>query len=386
MGAAAKRPSVCVDCRYIRERPSGIATIVQALVDHLPALAPDLDFFFLKHPKAPPRLSTASNVREQVVLQEANGPETLLALSRFVDLRGVDLFHSTFNILPAGLTMPTVVTLCDVMWMKYPEWARSPGLWGRVETAFYQNGIGRALRKASRLVAISDATRTEIGTLDRGAWERTRVALEGISTDYRALEGDDGRRAIDAARAKHLPGVGRYVLTVGQFAPYKNHITVVRAFATAFRDDPDVHLALVQRLGPGQKVLEPLARSLGVERRVHFLSGVPFEELVALYNGALALCHPSLYEGFGNCPAEAMACGCPVVTSNRSSMPEVSGVAAELVNPEDADDVAAALRRVARDPALAASMRARGLARAAELTWKAHAEKNLRAYRELLPG
>jgi glycosyltransferase involved in cell wall biosynthesis len=381
-----KRPTVCIDCRYIRERPSGIATIVQALVDHLPAMAPDLDFFFLKHPNAPARLSAAPNVREQVVKQEANGPETLLALSRFVDLRGVDLFHSTFNILPAGLSMPTVVTLCDVMWLKYPAWAREPGLWGHVQTVFFQNGIRRALRKASRLVAISEATRDEIGTLDRGAWERTRVALEGIGDDYRALEGDEGRRAIEAARHKYLPQAKRYVLTVGQFIGYKNHTTVVRAFATAFRDDPDVHLALVQRLGPGQKVLEPLAASLGVGRRVHFLSGVPLPELVALYNGAVALCHPSLYEGFGNCPAEAMACGCPVVTSNRSSMPEVSGVAAELVNPEDPDDVAAALRRVARDPALAASMRERGLRRAKELTWKAHAEKNLRAYRELLPG
>ncbi len=382
----AKRPTVCIDCRYIRERPSGIATIVQALVDHLPAMAPDLDFFFLKHPNAPARLSAAPNVREQVVSQEANGPATLLALPRFVDLRGVDLFHGTFNILPAGLTMPTVVTLCDVMWLKYPHWARSAGPRGRVETAFYQHGIRRALAKASRLVAISEATRSEIGTLDRGAWERTRVALEGVSADYRPLEGEEGRRAIEAARAKHLPDAKRYVLTVGQFAPYKNHVTVVRAFAAAFGDQPDVQLALVQRLGPGQKVLEPLARSLGVDRRVKFLSGIPLPELVALYNGAIALCHPSLYEGFGNCPAEAIACGCPVVTSNRSSMPEVSGVAAELVNPEDPDDVAAALRRVARDPAHAATMRARGLARAAELTWKAHAEKNLRTYRELLPG
>jgi glycosyltransferase involved in cell wall biosynthesis len=176
------------------------------------------------------------------------------------------------------------------------------------------------------------------------------------------------------------------VLSVGQFSPYKNHETVVRAFARAFRDQPDVHLALVQRLGPGQKVLAPLAASLGVGDRVSFLHGLSLDQLVALYNGAIALCHPSLYEGFGNCPAEAMACGCPVVTSNRSSMPEVSGVAALLVDPESIEDVAGALARVAVDRGLAASMRARGLARARELTWKAHAEGNLAAYRELLPA
>lgn len=380
-----KRSTVCIDCRYIRERPSGIATIVQALVEHLPSMAPDLDFFFLRHPNAPARLSFAPNVRERVVRYEANGPATLFALPRLVDLRGVDLFHGTFNTLPVGLTMPTVVTLCDVMWIKHADWARSSGLRGHVETAFYRNGMWRSLRQASRLVAISEATRSEIGTLDRGAWERTRVALEGVSDDYHPLEGEAGRRALEAARAKYLPGARRYVLTVGQFTPYKNHVTVVRAFATAFRDQPDVHLALVQRLGPGPKVLEPLARSLGIEGRVKFLSGVPLPELVALYGGAIALCHPSLYEGFGNCPAEAMACGCPVVTSNRSSMPEVSGVAALLVDPENPHDVAAALHRVAREPDLAASMRARGLVRAKELTWKGHAERNLRVYREILP-
>jgi glycosyltransferase involved in cell wall biosynthesis len=379
------RPTVCIDCRYIRERPSGIATIVQALSDHLPALAPDLEFFLLKHPKAPPRLSAAPNVRETVVRAEANGPATLLWLPRVVSLRGVDLFHATFNILPAGLAMPTVVTLCDVMWMKHPDWARSPGAWGIVETLFYRNGIRRALGRATRIVAISEATRAEIGSLDRAAFERTRVAHEGVDPAvYRPLAGEEGRAFCEETRRRRLPGARRYVLAVGQFAPYKNHPMVVRAFARAFRDEPDVHLALVQRLGRGRQVLEPLARELGVAERVHFLHDLPVAEVVALFHGALCLCHPSLYEGFGNCPAEAMACGCPVVTSNRSAMPEVSGVAALLVDPESVEEVAAALRRVASDPELAASMRARGLARAAELTWRSHAERTLAVYREIL--
>jgi glycosyltransferase involved in cell wall biosynthesis len=378
------RKTVCIDCRYIRERPSGIATIVQALVDHLPTLAPDLDFYFLKHPHAPKRLSEAPNVRETVVTFEANGPGTLFALPHLVDLRGVDLFHSTFNILPHGLRMPSVVTLCDVMWIKYPHWARSPGVWGHVETLFYQHGIRNALRNATRLVAISQATKSEIGSVDRAAEQRTRVALEGIDSDFRPPAGEDGARRVAAARQKHLPNVGRYVLSVGQFAPYKNHLTVVRAFARAFRDDPSTHLAIVQRLGAGPQALGPLAKELGVGDRVHFLHGVPRDELVAIFNGALMLCHPSLYEGFGNCPAEAMAAGCPVVTSNRSSMPEVSGAAAELVDPDSVGSVAAGLAKVAADEALRASMRARGLARAAELTWRAHAEGNLAAYREIV--
>ena len=118
--------------------------------------------------------------------------------------------------------------------------------------------------------------------------------------------------------------------------------------------------------------------------RVHFPRDVPERELVALYNGAIALCHPSLVEGFGNCPSEALACGCPVVTSNRSSMPEVSADAGLYVDPESVESVAGGLRRVADDRALAASMRDRGLRRARELTWQAYARGNLDAYRLVL--
>jgi glycosyltransferase involved in cell wall biosynthesis len=375
---------ICIDCRYIRERPSGIFWLVQALVDHLPRLAPDLRFLLLKHPRAPARLSDYPNVEERVVKQEANGPATLLYLPRVVDLRGVRLFHATFNILPAGLEMPSVVTLCDVMWLKHPYWARSPGLWGYVETLFYQRGIRQALRHATRIGAISQATKDEIGTIDRAAYERTRVTLLGVAPEFRPLEGAEARAEIDRVRTKWVPGASRYVLTVGQYIGYKNHERVVRAFASAFADHPEIHLALVQRLGEGERVLGPIVRELSLEGRVHFLSGLSLPELVALYNGAITLCHPSLYEGFGNPPVEALASGCPVVTSNRSSMPEVSAVAGILVNPEDVADIAGALRRVAFEPGLAEGMRARGLTRAKELTWEAFARGNLAIYREIL--
>jgi glycosyltransferase involved in cell wall biosynthesis len=377
------RRTVCIDCRYIRERPSGIGPIVQAIVDHVPRSAPDLDFLLLKHPKAPDRLCASPNVSELVVPHEANGPATLFLLPRVVDLRSVDLFHCPFNILPHGLRMPTVVTVCDVMWLKTPQDARSPGPWGMVEQAFYQHGTWRSLRHATRIIAISRATLSEIASLDKAAAERTCVVLEGVSGDFRPLRGDERATRTQNVRSRLRDGE-RYVLTVGQYIGYKNHDTVVRAFALAFRDRSDMHLFFVQRLGNGKGVLSQLAHSLGIGERVHFLHGVPLEDLVALYNGAVALCHPSLVEGFGNPPAEAMACGCPVVTSNRSSMPEVAGGAALLVDPENHADVARALARVASEPELRESMRARGLARAKELSWKACAEGTLAVYREVL--
>jgi glycosyltransferase involved in cell wall biosynthesis len=379
------KKTICIDARYLRERPSGIATIVQAIVDHVPGWAPELDFLLLKHPNAPGRLSAAPNVREVVVRQEANGPATLFFLPRLVDFDGVDLYHGPFNILPHGLEMRTVVTINDVMWLTHPQWAQSPGIWKYVETPFYQHGIKNALRHATRIIAISQATKREIEKLDPRAADRTRVVLEGVSSGFRPTGDEVGRAAIEAARTKHLGDPHRrYVLSVGQYVGYKNHDTVLRAFALAFGKDSDVHLAFVQRLGSGPEVLGPMARDLGVGGRVHFLHGVPFPELVHLFQGAMVLCHPSLVEGFGNCPSEAMMAGCPVVTSNRSSMPEVSGSAALLVDPEDPADVARALARVAGEPELAASMSARGMVRAAELTWEACARGTLDVYRETL--
>lgn len=360
------RPRICIDCRYVRARPSGIGEVTAQLAAHAPALAPEVDFLLLKHPEAP-RLSAAANVEERVVAHAANGPVTMWLLPRLVDLRGVALFHAPFNILPAGLRMPTVTTVHDVMWLTHPAWAARRGWRGRVDRAFYRQGIGRALRRSTRIATVSAATAADIAALDPAAGERTRVTPSGVDEAFHPVP-------------SHAPRP--YFLTVGQFAPYKNHMAVLEAFARAAL--PGIDLVFLQRQGAGAGALGRRAAALGLGERVRFLPPQDRAALVRLYGGATALIHPSLMEGFGNPLAEAMACGCPVVTSDRSAMPEVTGGAALLVDPLDPDTIAAAMRRVATEPALAADLRARGLARARQLSWRAFAEANIAIYRELL--
>lgn len=373
-----QRFRIAIDCRYIGPRPSGIGEAVSALVEHLPVLAPDYEFTFLRNPLRAEPLSRAANVREIVVSAAANGPVTLFHLPSAVDLSGIDLFHAPANILPGGLAMPSITTVHDLMWLTHPQWC-NPGPWGRVERAFYGHGITRALKRSARIVTVSEATRDAIKAHEPRAGEKVSVIPSGIASDFAPTS----RNAAALARIG-VPGARRFVLVVGQGAPYKNHEGAVRAFAAALGARGDIDLVMVRRRGASGARLERLADSLGIKGRVHVLAPVTRADLVQLYAGAEVLFHPSLCEGFGNPVAEAMACGCPVITSNTSAMPEVAGGAAVLVNPRDVGDMAAALRRVVEDTSLRAALRTRGIARAAAFDWRACAAAHVAVYARVL--
>jgi glycosyltransferase involved in cell wall biosynthesis len=369
---------IALDCRYLGPRPSGIGELVAALVRHLPALAPDIQFTFLRHPLRREQLSDAANVRQAVVDASANGPVTMLHLPLAVDLRGIDLFHAPANILPGGLTMPSITTIHDMMWLTHPRWC-NPALWGRIEQRFYRHGIMRALNRSALITTVSEASRAEIVRFSPASADRVVVTRSGVADDFRPILPDAGA----LAQMGLVPG-RRYVLVVGQGAPYKNHEGALRAFALACGSSPDIDLVLVQRRAGRRQELTGLASVLGIESRIRVLQPIDRSALVQLYSGAVALLHPSFIEGFGNPVAEAMACGCPVVTSDCSAMPEVAGGAALLADPYDPGSIAAALSRVLQDPALAAELRQLGLARAAELEWGAFAAANLALYRTVL--
>lgn len=371
-------PTVCIDCRYIGPRPSGIAEAVQGLVDFVPELAPDLDFLLLKHPSRTAPLTRADNVREVVVTQPANGPATMWWLPQVIDLSNVDLFHATFNIMPAGLKIPCVTTLHDIMWLTAPRWC-NPTLYGRIEQLFYTHGIGRALRHASAIASVSDASRREIIAHGPQTADRTFVTRSGVASDFHPVARDPAMLAALGLRPSQ-----RFVLVVGQYAPYKNHDGAMRGFASAFYGRDDIDLVFVQRMGAHSQRLRSLADELGIGGRVHLLGPVERTEMVQLYSSAAALLHPSLCEGFGNPLAEAMACGCPVVTSNVSAMPEVTAGAANLACPRDPAAIGVALREAVDDPARASAMRRDGIARAAQMSWRAFAQANLDIYRRVL--
>jgi glycosyltransferase involved in cell wall biosynthesis len=205
------------------------------------------------------------------------------------------------------------------------------------------------------------------------------VIPEAANARYRQLDPD----AV-------APALGRYgveppyILYVGSLEKRKNLPRLLQAYARLRQDLPGWKLVIVgARKWKSAPIFDTLSR-LGLEPYVHFTGFVEEDDLPALYNGADLFCFPSLYEGFGLPVLEAMACGTPVVTSSTSSLPEVAGEAALLVDPYDVEAIAAAMRRVLSDPELAQDLRARGLARAAQFTWERTARETIAVYERVL--
>ncbi|MEM7665836.1 MAG: glycosyltransferase family 1 protein [Pseudomonadota bacterium] len=371
---------ICIDCRYIGSRPSGIGEMVQALVRFAPGLAPDCEFTFLRNAEIAGKLSAAENVTELRIKSAANGPRSMWLLPRLVDLSKINVFHAPSNILPAGLKSRTVTTIHDIMWLSHPHWCNAR-MYGKIERQFYAHGIRRALKHSSHITTVSEATRQAIIERAPELSPKVTAVLSGVSTRFHPIAVD--RQALCALGIREGR---RFVLVVGQYAPYKNHEQAIAAFAKAFGQRSGIDLVMVQRQGHGVEKLVRLAEDLGIARRILFTGPVSEATLVQLYSGASALLHPSLCEGFGNPLAEAMACGCPVITSNRSAMPEVTNGAAQLVSPDQVDDISAALEQVVDDRELAEQMRRAGKARAEQLSWKDFAQRHVDIYREVAEG
>ncbi|HIA04101.1 MAG TPA: hypothetical protein EYN66_19755, partial [Myxococcales bacterium] len=219
-----------IDCRYIRERPSGIGTYVQALVDRIPALAPNDNFHLWVSPQANRPLSPCPNVVEQEVAPGANSLSTLLRTPSIADLSDVSVYHAPFNILGRGVKCATVVTIHDILWLMHPGWCEGVNFSTPFTYLFYRNGIMRAVNQASRIMSISHATADTLYKRWPHLKDRVRVIHHGIEKRFVPPASRDEAHA----NACKLIGTERkYLFVLGQNSPSKNHAAVLQAFANA---------------------------------------------------------------------------------------------------------------------------------------------------------
>lgn len=290
-------------------------------------------------------------------------------------IRGAAVFHSPDFVLPPLRRTPGVVTVHDLSFMVYPQYA-VPGL------EFYLRGaVPRSVKRAQLVLADSENTRRDLMRFWDTPPEKVVVLYPGLDPHFRPVS---ERKALARVRRRYrLPE--RFVLSVSRLEPRKNFPGLIRAFSRMkARTGLPHHLVIAGSKGWLYEPIFEAAAASPFRDCIHFPGFVADEDLPALYTLADAFAYPSFYEGFGFPPLEAMACGTPVIAADNSSLPEVVGQAGILLPAEEEDAWAEALAQVLQDEPLRERLIAAGFRQAARFTWARAAQELVEIYRRFL--
>ena len=297
-------------------------------------------------------------------------PVTLVAELR---RRPVDLLHVQYT-APPFAPCPVTTSIHDISFEHLPETFK------RRSRMQLRLTVRRSARVAARIITPSEHTRRDIAETYGIAPERMSVVPLAAAPHFRPVE--DER---EIARVRRAYGIeGDYILAVGSIQPRKNLVRLIRAYAGLRRARSHAKLPQLVLVGKRAWLYGETLRAVedsGISDLTIFTGYVPETDLSALYTGALCFVYPSYFEGFGLPPLEAMQCGTPVITGDRTSLPEVVGDAGLMVNPFDETQLAAAIARLIDNAELRAELRVKGLQRASMFNWRETARLTLEAYR-----
>jgi len=290
-------------------------------------------------------------------------------------LPGAELFHATEHLLMPLRHTPSVLTIHDLVFRLFPHYHKP------LNYAFLNLAMPLFIRRADHLIAVSHSTRQDLVRLYDVDPDKITVIYEAADPRFRPQPIEEIRHV---QRKYSLPE--RFILSLGTLEPRKNYQRLVEALAL-LRQKPGAEGWRLVIVGGKGWLYGPFFRrleELGLEHEVILLGHVPNEDLPALYSAATLFVFPSLYEGFGLPPLEAMACGTPVVCSRASSLPEVGGRAARYVNPTSTEEIAQAIHEVLVDEVLQEEMRERGFEQAKQFSWERAAQETMALYHFLM--
>jgi len=352
-------------------RSAGIHHYIDQLLRHLPAAAPDFRFTVFTGSGEPDmpgadirrtRLPTARPL-VRILWEQFVQPVTALGLRP-------DLLHALAFVAPVATRLPSIVTVYDLSFRLTPDRFRP------AQRLYLSAFTGWSCRRARRVIAISESTRSDVARLLGVPRANIDLAYPGLEPRFRPLPAE----AVEAFRSERgLPE--RFILYLGTLEPRKNLGDLVSAFASLHAADSSLSLVLAGARGWNYDAVFASVEALNLGAHVLFPGYVPAEELPQWYNAASVFAYPSSYEGFGMPVIEALACGRPVVTTTASSLPEAGGDAAYLVPAGDISALTDALAAALRPDSARTE---RGLAHAAEFTWAATAAQTADSYRRAL--
>ncbi len=353
---------VAIDVRKIND--FGIGTYLRNLVRFLPQLDSPHRFHLLCYRRHEALLQSLASDVDVTFIQSGNYSirEHLEIPMKLRRIRA-DLYHAPHYVLPYGLPCPSVVTVHDVIHLLFPQYLPS-----RFAGWYAKQMIGHALKKARIVMTVSSASKKDLLRLFDVSDEKIRVIPNAIDPSMtQSISPEDL-----ATVRKRLQLTGRFILFVGNIKPHKNVERLIEAFGALRAQDAFSDLSLIA-VGDDISRYPALRRAMArhkVRDHVRFFGFVPESTLVALYQSAHLFVFPSLYEGFGLPPLEAMANGLPVVTSNVSSLPEVVGDAALTADPRDIGALTDAMRRLLVDEELREKLKRRGYEQASKFSWE----------------
>jgi len=284
----------------------------------------------------------------------------------------IDVFHSMVNVLPFWCPAKSVVTIHDLIAIECAE-SRN------FKKNLYHKLMAKTTKKANRIIAVSSSVKKGMHDYFGIPEKKMHVILEAAGKNFKPLN-QKSIKAFQKARNLDFP----FILFVGTLEPRKNIKCLIKAFSLLKHKDKIKHkLVIVGGKGWLYDEIFNTINKLNLQDEIIFAGSVDHSELPLYYNAADLFVFPSLHEGFGLPPLEAMQCGCPVITSKLSSLPEVVGDAAIKINPHDTNDLANAMQRVLANDKLRKQMAKNGLSQAKKFSWQKNARQTLEVYREL---
>jgi glycosyltransferase involved in cell wall biosynthesis len=299
-----------------------------------------------------------------------------LPLDLFFKKPRPDVFFSPSHYAPRFTPVPSVISVMDLSYLYFPQ------LFDEKDLYQLKNWTAYSVKKASRVLTISNSSKNDIIKEYKASSGKIAVTYPGIKS---SLDLQPNIYAMNQLKTKY--GLAdKFILFVGTIQPRKNIVRLIEAFAEVKKDESiphDLELVIVGKKGWLYEDILSTPQKLGIGKSVKFLENVNDDSLIPLYEHALCFVLPSLYEGFGLPVLEAMQNGCPVITSNVSSLPEAGGDACLYVNPEDSTDIAEKIKKLVNNDRLRKELIEKGRKQAAKFSWEKTARETLSVLEEV---
>ena len=363
---------VGIDARLSYHQPAGISRYTKHLIEELAHLDRESAYTVFQHRKQRDPLADAPNFQRRTLFAPVHSRVEQSMLAAELSFHSLDLLHSTDFIPPLHSSIPSVITVHDLAFLRWPHFLTE-------NHASYYSQIDKAVEHARHIIVPSESTKNDVVGQLGASPKKISIIYEAAAPHYCPLSQEQCRTAMQAKYG--IPE--KYIFFVSTIEPRKNIEGLLDAFhhLRKYYGVDDTGLVLAGKPGWLYEEIYRRVEQLDLGRSTYFIGRVPDEDLHQLFVGARCHVHPAFYEGFGLSPLEAMACGTPTIVSNTSSMPEVVGDAGLIVDPSNREEIAVAMHRLLTEEPLHQELSQKGLQRASVFSWSRAALETLDVYR-----